>query len=894
MSRKKYIYFFGNKQAEGKKEMRDILGGKGANLAEMVNLGIPVPPGFTITTEACNLFYENKMILSEELKQEIKKNIKKVEVLSGLKFGDSQNPLLFSVRSGAKFSMPGMMDTILNLGLNDEIAETLAKKNKNKRFVYDSHRRLIQMFGNVVLGIKKDIFEDVITEIKRNLGIELDTELDSDILVNIISKFKKIIQKETKINFPTNPYIQLYMAIEAVFKSWNVPRAVTYRNLHNIPHNLGTAVNVQMMVFGNMGETSGTGVVFTRNPSIGTKEIYGEFLMNAQGEDVVAGNRTPLKIEKLKDILPSAYNKLLTIVKKAEKHYREMQDMEFTIEDKKLYVLQTRTGKRTAQAAVKIAVDMVKEGLLTKKEALLKIDALQLTQLLHPIIDPDEKLNVIATGLAASPGAVSGEVVFTADEAEEEGKSKSVILVRKETCPDDIHGMIQAKGILTSRGGMTSHAAVVARGLGKCCVVGCETIQVNEKEKYFTVNNIKIKKGEIISLEGTTGKVILGKVKVTEPSLTNEFNELMSWADKIRRLKIRANADYPKDAKIACLYGAEGIGLCRTEHMFFEEDRLPIVREMILAESEVKRKEALEKLLPIQRKDFEDLFKEMNGLPITIRLIDPPLHEFLPNKDVLLTEITKLKAEKNEESQKILQEKEKLYKKVLALHEVNPMLGHRGCRLGITYPEIIEMQTKAIFEAIVKVSKEGYKVFPEIMIPVVSIANEVSFTKEIIIKTAEEILKKNKLKIKYSIGTMIELPRAAIIADQIAKDAEFFSFGTNDLTQTVFGFSRDDAEGKFISEYINKEILLSNPFEILDQTGVGELILMAVKRGRKTRPNLKIGLCGEHGGDPSSIDFCHRAKLDYVSCSPYRIPIARLSAAQSTIRKDFSKKKLKK
>lgn len=884
--KRKYVYFFGGSEAEGNKELRHLLGGKGANLAEMTNLGIPVPPGFTITTEVCGLFLREGKI-PPQVKKEIEANLQRLEKLMDKKLGDPENPLLLSVRSGARISMPGMMDTVLNLGLNEETVLGLAKKTNNKRFAYDCYRRFIQMFGNVVLGIPKEAFEEIITEIKRHLAIKDDIELDADALMSIIRKFEQLVKEKTGESFPREPYQQLQMAEEAVFNSWFNERAKAYRALHNIPETLGTACNIQVMVFGNIGKNSGTGVVFTRSPATGERKIYGEFLLQAQGEDVVAGVRTPLKIEKLREIMPSLYRKLSQVCKQLESHYKDMQDIEFTVEEGKLYILQTRRGQRTAQAEIKISVDMQREKLISREEAIMRVTPRQLEQLLHPIIPPEEKVEVIAKGLPASPGAVSGKVVFTAEDAIKEGETSKVILVRKETNPDDIQGIIAAEGVLTSRGGMTSHAAVVTRGMGKCCVAGCEAIVIDEKEEMFKVGSIIIKKGDWITLDGGDGRVIKGKIKTVQPTWTKEFTKLMSWADSIRKLRVRANADYPKDAKLAREYGAEGIGLCRTEHMFFGEERLPYMRQMILAETCEEREKALTKLLPLQREDFLGIFKEMSGLPVTIRLLDPPLHEFLPNREELQLEILELK-NKKKASQKVIEEKEKLLKRVTSLSEANPMLGHRGCRLGITYPEIIKMQARAVFEAALEARRLKYKPIPEIMIPVVGIGKEVALCRQMIEEVAQEVLKDGK-KIPYSIGTMIELPRAAVVAGEIAREAEFFSFGTNDLTQTTFGFSRDDAEGKFIVEYVKKGILKNNPFEVLDQEGVGALIELAVKNGRKARNDLKIGICGEHGGEPSSIEFCDKIGLDYVSCSPFRVPTARLAAAQATIK--FQKEK---
>ncbi len=878
----KFVYFFGGGKAEGNGEMKDLLGGKGAGLAEMTNAGIPVPPGFTITTEVCKLFYENKMKIPKKIKDQIMVNLRKLEKTVGLKLGDPSDPLLVSVRSGAKISMPGMMDTVLNLGLNDKTVEGLAAKTGNERFASDSYRRFIAMFGNVVMGIDKDEFEDILDVEKQRYRLKYDTDLEPKHLKRIIERYKKLIKRKTGQDFPQDPITQLEMSVDAVFKSWNNPRAITYRKLNDIPADLGTAVNIQTMVFGNMGSNSATGVGFTRNPSTGEKEFYGEYLINAQGEDVVAGVRTPKHIAELQKEMPAVYKQLVNITGKLEKHYRDVQDFEFTIQDGKLYMLQTRTGKRTAYAAVKIAVDMVKEGLISEKEALFRIKPEQLDQLLHRNIDPNAGATVIATGLAASPGAASGVVVFNADDAvryAEDGKR--VILVRHETNPDDIHGMNAADGILTSRGGMTSHAAVVARGMGKPCIAGCEDIKVYYSEKNFIVGDHIIKEGDVITLNGSNGEVMLGEVPTVEPELSGEFGIFMSWADKYRRLKIRTNADVPRDAERAIKFGAEGIGLCRTEHMFFAENRLPIVREMILSDDEQKRTEALDKLLPFQKKDFKGLFEVMRGYPVTIRTIDPPLHEFLPDHEDLRVEIIKLKAEKGDPA--LIKEKELLLRRVDDLREINPMLGHRGCRLGIVYPEITEMQARAIFEAACDVSKTGEPVLPEIMVPLVGTVAELKNQKEIINRVAKEVMKKKKVELKYMIGTMIEVPRGALTADEIAQEAEFFSFGTNDLTQMTFGYSRDDA-GKFIKYYLAHGILDEDPFISLDRKGVGQLIKTAAQKGRETRKKLKLGICGEHGGDPASIEFCNDVGLDYVSCSPYRVPIARLAAAQANLR----------
>ncbi len=897
MARKepRYVYFFGNGRADGNGKMKDLLGGKGAGLAEMTSLGVPVPAGFTITTEVCNYFYEHKQKLPLQLNGQIKKALVKIEKSMGKKFGDKNNLLLVSVRSGAKFSMPGMMDTVLNLGLNDESVEGLAQKTGNRRFALDSYRRFIQMFGNVVLEIDKEIFEEILSDKKKEGGVKLDTQLAAEALEDVIVKFKQAVKQKAKINFPQDPFKQLEMSRDAVFNSWNNPRAKTYRKLNKIPDNLGTAVNIQAMVFGNMGETSATGVGFTRNPSTGEKVFYGEYLINAQGEDVVAGVRTPHPINDLAKQMPKIYKQLRQITGKLEKHYRDVQDFEFTVEDNKLFMLQTRIGKRTGFAAIRIAVDMVKEGLINKREALMRVNPEQINQLLHPIFDPKERFTykVIAKGLAASPGAASGKVVFTADEAVAYSeKGEKVILVRTETCPDDIHGMHAAQGILTARGGMTSHAAVVGRGMGKTCVVGCGAITINEKQECFSVGEIKVNKDDFISIDGNTGQVILGKIP-TQPSevlqvfqgkiqekksnVFQYFKSLMKWANEIREIGIRANADIPTDAKVAFQFGAEGIGLCRTEHMFFASDRLPVMQEMILAETEEGRRKALDKLLLMQKKDFYGLFKEMKGHPVIIRTLDPPLHEFLPKREDLMVEVALAKGRKQK-----LNGKEKILARVEKLHELNPMLGHRGCRLGITYPEITEMQVRAIIEAACKLAKEGKKVLPEIMIPLVGHVNELKNQKEIAVKIAEETIKKYKVKVKYMIGTMIEIPRAALTADEIAQEAEFFSFGTNDMTQMGFGFSRDDA-GAFIAQYLEKKIFTEDPFQTLDQGGIGKLMQIGIDNGRRVKKNLEVGICGEHGGDPESVKFCHRVGMNYVSCSPYRVPVACLAAAQGAI-----------
>ena len=879
MSMKKYVYFFD----EGKGDMKSILGGKGAGLAEMTRIGLSVPQGFTITTEVCVEYYKDDKKYPQGLEEQIKKNLKKLEQVSKKALGDTKNPLLVSVRSGAAISMPGMMDTVLNLGLNDVTIQGIVEKTKNERFAYDSYRRFMQMFGNVVLGIEHDKFEYLLEELKKELRVKLDTEIDCEGLKILVERYKKLIKKETGKGFPQEPKVQLEMAVDAVFNSWNTKRAVTYRRINKIPDDLGTAVNVQEMVFGNMGEDSGTGVGFTRNPSTGEKEDYGEYLLNAQGEDVVAGIRTPLSLSNLKNDLPKVYEELINIVTLLEKHYRDVQDYEFTIEKRKLYLLQTRAGKRTAQAALKIAVDMVEEGIITKEEAILRVEPNQLNQLLHRRIDPKAKVEVIAKGLPASPGAAYGKVVFTADEAEELGKEgERVILVRTETTPDDIHGMVEAQGVLTSRGGMTSHAAVVARGMGKACVAGCSVLNINIKKEIISVNDLVIKKDEFITIDGGTGEVFLGIVPTIEPKMSKEFETLLSWADKIKRLGVYANADTPEDAKKARELGAEGIGLTRTEHMFMEQDRLPIVREMIMADTKKSRAEALKKLLPMQKGDFLGILKVMEGLPVIIRLLDPPLHEFLPNLEDVLIEVNILRLKNADPDE--LAEKELLLAKIKSLHEMNPMLGLRGCRLGLLYPEIYEMQIEAIIEAAIELTKQGIKVKPEIMVPLISHANEFKPICKKARKIANEKIKSAGVKLEYKVGTMIELPRAALTADKIAEEAEFFSFGTNDLTQTTFGISRDDAEGKFLMKYIDEKILEENPFEVLDREGVGRLVELGTNLGRKTNPDLEVGICGEHGGEPHSVEFCHSVGLNYVSCSPFRVPIARLAAAQAVIK----------
>ncbi|MBE3574109.1 MAG: pyruvate, phosphate dikinase [Firmicutes bacterium] len=870
----KYVYFFGNGKAEGSAEMRNLLGGKGAGLAEMTNLGIPVPPGFTITTEVCTVYYTNNQQWPAGLEDEIRQNMAKLEQAMGKKFNDPHNPLLVSVRSGARVSMPGMMDTILNLGLNDITVRGLVEQSGNERFAYDSYRRFVQMYSDVVLGVPHAEFEKLIDEKKHERGVELDTELTAEDWKDLVAKYKALVLKATGKPFPEEPWEQLKGAINAVFGSWNNPRAIKYRELNNIPGDWGTAVNVQAMVFGNLGDTSGTGVAFTRNPSTGEKQFYGEFLINAQGEDVVAGIRTPQPIAALEQTLPSAYNQLKEIYQRLEAHYKDMQDIEFTVENGRLFMLQTRSGKRTAMAAVKIAVDMVKEGLIDKATAVKRVEPDQIVQLLHPMIDPDQKLEVIAKGLPASPGAAVGRVVFSADDAEAwAARKEKVILVRSETSPEDIGGMHAAQGILTSRGGMTSHAAVVSRGMGKCAVVGCGAIRVEEDKKVFHVNGRVIREGDWISLNGTTGEVILGQAKMIEPRLGGDFATLMSWADEIRKLGVEANADTPHDAKVARELGAQGVGLCRTEHMFFAADRIRAVREMILAEDSEGRAKALAKIEPMQKQDFREIFLAMEGLPVTIRLLDPPLHEFLPHEEDLIVELAK----------EMGVSAEALRNKVESLKEFNPMLGLRGCRLGILYPEIYDMQMRAIFEAAGELVKEGHAVHPEVMMPLVGTLAEMKDLRRRCDAIAKETQDRLGVKFAYKVGTMIEVPRAALAAGDIAKEAEFFSFGTNDLTQMTFGYSRDDAQGTFLPVYLQKEILPQDPFRTLDQEGVGKLIQMAVAEGRKSRPDLRVGICGEHGGDPESVKFCHRAGLNYVSCSPYRVPVARLAAAHAVL-----------
>ncbi len=874
MADKQFVYFFG----EGTKDMKKLLGGKGANLSEMTNIGLPVPPGFTVTTETCNLFYELGKKWPEGLWDQVLSNLERLEVKMGMKFNDLVNPLLVSVRSGSAVSMPGMMDTVLNLGLNDETVQALIKKTGNERFAWDAYRRFIQMFGDVVMEVKHEKFEHALTSMKEKKGVKVDTELTAADLKGLVDDYKKIVMDEKGVSFPQDAKEQLKMSMNAVFDSWNNNRAISYRNLYDIPHSLGTAVNIQSMVFGNMGNDSGTGVAFTRNPSTGENKQYGEYLLNAQGEDVVAGIRTPLTIDNLKKDMPAIYEQLMGIFKTLENHYKDMQDIEFTFQEGILYMLQTRAGKRTAASAIQVAVDMFKEGLIDKKTAILRVEPSQLDQILHKRLDPKEKAKskVIAKGLPASPGAAVGKVVFHAADAVKEAKDGfKVILVRTETSPEDIEGMATAQGILTARGGMTSHAAVVARGMGKCCVAGAEAIKVFEKSDYFTVGDIRINKDEWITLDGGTGEVFLGQMPVVDPELSGSFGEFMEWVDTFRKLGVRTNADTPKDAEVARNFGAEGIGLTRTEHMFFEASRIKAFRKMIVAKDEKARREALMTILPFQKQDFIGIFKAMEGLPVTIRLLDPPLHEFLPSEDKDIEELAKELGMSFEELKSI----------VTSLHEINPMMGHRGCRLPVTYPEILEMQTRAIIEAAIELTKKGTVVKPEIMIPVVGILNEVKLLKKQIVQVADALIKENNVKLDYKVGTMIEVPRACLTADEIATEAEFFSFGTNDLTQLTFAFSRDDS-GKFLPYYIEKGILEKDPFATLDQVGVGELIKIAVAKGRATNKDLKVGICGEHGGDPASVEWCHKNSFNYVSCSPYRVPIARLAAAHAAIKED--------
>lgn len=870
----KFVYNF----HEGNGNMRELLGGKGANLAEMMNLGMPVPFGFTVTSEACNKYYDDNETISPEILSEIMAHLKDLEEESGKKFGSAENPLLVSVRSGSRASMPGMMDTILNLGLNDEVVEGLAKLTDNPRFAYDSYRRFIQMFADVVMGLSKAKFETVIDDIKAERKVKLDTDLNTEDLKEMVKRFKAFYHDQLHEDFPTDPKDQLIKAVEAVFKSWNNPRAIYYRKINDIPSSWGTAVNVQMMVFGNMGETSGTGVAFTRNPSTGENKLYGEFLMNAQGEDVVAGIRTPQTIDQLKNVMPEAYEQFVSITKKLEEHYRDMQDMEFTIENKKLFMLQTRNGKRTASAALKIACDLVDEGLLTKEEAVLMVNPNQLDALLHPTFDGAalKDAEIITKGLPASPGAATGQVVFNAEDAKAyEAEGHRVILVRLETSPEDIEGMAAAQGILTVRGGMTSHAAVVARGMGTCCVSGCGDIKINEENKTFSVNGRTFHEYDYISLDGSTGNVYGEEIRTVPAQIAGDFETFMNWADEFRTLKVRTNADTPRDAKQAVLFGAEGIGLVRTEHMFFEGERIKAIREMIVSKTVEQRERALDKLLPMQRSDFEGIYEAMQGRPVTIRYLDPPLHEFLPTSSY---DITTLAADMN-------MDLSELKNVIQGLHEFNPMMGHRGCRLAISYPEIARMQTRAVIEAAINVNEKhpDYHIVPEIMIPLVGDKSELKYVKNIVCEVADKIISERGVMLKYMVGTMIEIPRAALLADEIAEEAQFFSFGTNDLTQMTFGFSRDDA-GSFLNDYYDKKIYEQDPFARLDQRGVGKLVSLAAKLGRETRPDIKLGICGEHGGDPASIEFCHRVGLNYVSCSPYRVPIARLAAAQAAIK----------
>ena len=874
---KKYVYLF----SEGNASMRNLLGGKGANLAEMTNIGIPVPSGFTVTTEACTKYHEDGQEISSEILDEVYASLKKLEEMTGKKFGDNTNPLLVSVRSGARVSMPGMMDTILNLGLNDIAVEAMAGLTNNPRFAYDSYRRFIQMFSDVVMGIEKRLFENKIDEMKDKNNVEFDTQLTADNLKELVGQFKEIYKKEKGEDFPQDPKVQLVESIKAVFRSWENPRAIVYRRLNDIPGSWGTAVNVQQMVFGNKGETSGTGVIFSRNPATGEKGIFGEYLMNAQGEDVVAGIRTPQPIGKLEEQNSEIYKQLVGIINTLETHYKDMQDMEITIEEGKLYFLQTRNGKRTAQAALKIAVDLVAEGMLTKEEAILKVEPKQLDTLLHPAFYTEDLKNAqpIAKGLPASPGAACGKIAFTADEAKERAAlGEDVVLVRLETSPEDIEGMIAAKGILTVRGGMTSHAAVVARGMGACCVAGCGAIKVDESKKTVEVGGKVYTDQDYISLDGTTGNVYGEKIKTVTPEISGHFATFMGWADEIRKLKVRTNADTPRDANQAVEFGAEGVGLCRTEHMFFAEDRIMAVRQMITSKDVEQRKVALAKILPMQKSDFKGIYEALKGMPVTIRLLDPPLHEFLPNADEEIAALAKEMGITFDE----------LKATVAELHEFNPMMGHRGCRLAVTYPEIAEMQTRAVIEAAIAVNKEGQNVVPEIMIPLVGDIKELKYVKDVVCKTADAIIEEAGVELPYKVGTMIEIPRAALTADEIAKEAEFFSFGTNDLTQMTYGFSRDDA-AKFLNEYYTKNIFESDPFAHIDENGVGQLMQIAINKAKPVRPDIKLGICGEHGGDPRTVEFCHRIGLTYVSCSPYRVPLARLAAAQAAVKEKMGK-----
>lgn len=868
----KYVYSF----SEGSKEMKSLLGGKGANLAEMTKIGLPVPQGFTITTDACNDYYDNEKTIRAEIVAEIEKHLAELEELQGKKLGCTKNPLLVSVRSGAVFSMPGMMDTILNLGLNDNSVLGLADATQNERFAYDSYRRFIQMFSDVAMEVPKYKFENVLDRVKEEKGYKFDTDLTTEDLKGIVEEFKAIYKKEVKTDFPQDPKEQLMLAIEAVFRSWNNPRAIVYRKLNDISHKLGTAVNIQSMVFGNMGETSGTGVAFTRNPATGENKLFGEYLINAQGEDVVAGIRTPQDISTLQNVMPEIYDQFVKVTQILENHYKDMQDIEFTIENEKLFILQTRNGKRTAKAAINVAVDLVEAGIIDKKEAIMRVEPNQLDQLLHPTFEDKalKEATVLAKGLPASPGAACGKVYFNADDvvAAVEGGEK-VLLVRQETSPEDIEGMVKAEGILTARGGMTSHAAVVARGMGKCCVAGCGEIKVDEAAKEIRAGELTIKEGDFLSIDGSTGKVYLGEVKQSPVEVTGNFEKLMNWVDETKQMMVRTNADNPRDAKAAVEFGAEGIGLCRTEHMFFEEDRIPAVREMILSKDVEQREKALAKILPMQRQDFLEIFEVMEGKPVNIRLLDPPLHEFLPQDDETIAELAASMG---------IDEAE-IRKRIVDLEEFNPMLGHRGCRLAVTYPEICVMQARAIIEGAIEAINKGVEVHPEIMVPLVGEVNELKLIRGMIEETAEKVMEEKGVKVDYTVGTMIEIPRACLTADEIAEVADFFSFGTNDLTQMGFGYSRDDA-GKFLGEYVEKEILEKDPFQVLDQKGIGKLVQMGAKLGRSVKPELKLGICGEHGGEPSSVEFCYNTGLNYVSCSPYRVPIARLAAAQASIK----------
>lgn len=868
----KYVYSF----SEGSKEMKSLLGGKGANLAEMTKIGLPVPQGFTITTDACNDYYDNEKTIRAEIVAEIEKHLAELEELQGKKLGCTKNPLLVSVRSGAVFSMPGMMDTILNLGLNDNSVLGLADATQNERFAYDSYRRFIQMFSDVAMEVPKYKFENVLDRVKEEKGYKFDTDLTTEDLKGIVEEFKAIYKKEVKTDFPQDPKEQLMLAIEAVFRSWNNPRAIVYRKLNDISHKLGTAVNIQSMVFGNMGETSGTGVAFTRNPATGENKLFGEYLINAQGEDVVAGIRTPQDISTLQNVMPEIYDQFVKVTQILENHYKDMQDIEFTIENEKLFILQTRNGKRTAKAAINVAVDLVEAGIIDKKEAIMRVEPNQLDQLLHPTFEDKalKEATVLAKGLPASPGAACGKVYFNADDvvaAVEDGEK--VLLVRQETSPEDIEGMVKAEGILTARGGMTSHAAVVARGMGKCCVAGCGEIKVDEAAKEIRAGELTVKEGDFLSIDGSTGKVYLGEVKQSPVEVTGNFEKLMNWVDETKQMMVRTNADNPRDAKAAVEFGAEGIGLCRTEHMFFEEDRIPAVREMILSKDVEQREKALAKILPMQRQDFLEIFEVMEGKPVNIRLLDPPLHEFLPQDDETIAELAASMG---------IDEAE-IRKRIVDLEEFNPMLGHRGCRLAVTYPEICVMQARAIIEGAIEAINKGVEVHPEIMVPLVGEVNELKLIRGMIEETAEKVMEEKGVKVDYTVGTMIEIPRACLTADEIAEVADFFSFGTNDLTQMGFGYSRDDA-GKFLGEYVEKEILEKDPFQVLDQKGIGKLVQMGAKLGRSVKPELKLGICGEHGGEPSSVEFCYNTGLNYVSCSPYRVPIARLAAAQASIK----------